>query len=381
MRNLSLQDRQWADEVRRRVDKKLSVVCIRSRDKLPYTTYNGVHDNLAQTRVNWWTNGFWGGMMWLMYLATSNEDYKKTALRSEQLLDRAFENYKLLHHDVGFLWHITSGANYRITGDRAAMNKTLYAAAMLFSRYNIDGGYIRAWNGEKQAGWTIIDSMMNIPLLYWASREIGDSRFAKVAERHADMALKDHIRADGSVKHIVEHDVNTGEVVRVHTGQGYNETSCWTRGAAWAIYGMIISYIHTGKTRYLDASVKTADYFIEHCRRTDYLTVVDFDAPEEPLYYDSTAGVCAACGMIELSKYVDGEKGMKYMSAAINILKATDRRFCDYSENEDAIVKMGSERYPHNENELKGIHIPIIYGDFFFVEALFKLTEEDFMIW
>ena len=378
---LSEEDKQWLDGVWSRADAKLKRVCIKSRNKLPYTTYNGTHDNLANTRVNWWTNGFWGGMMWLMYLDAGYEEYKITALESEKLLDRAFENFKALHHDVGFLWHITSGANYRITGNTAAMNKTLYAAAMLASRYNIDGGYIRAWNGREQAGWSIVDCMMNIPLLYWASKEIGDSRFARIAEKHADMTLRDHIRQNGAVNHIVEHDTATGKAIRVHAGQGYSEGSCWTRGAAWAIYGMIISYIHTGKRDYLEASRKTADYFIEKCRNTDYLTPVDFDAPKEPVYYDSTAGVCAACGLIELAKCVASEASGKYLTAAVNILKATDRSFCDYSENEDAIVKMGSERYPHNDDERAGIHIPIIYGDFFFIEALFKLRGKDFLIW
>ena len=146
-----------------------------------------------------------------------------------------------------------------------------------------------------------------------------------------------------------------------------------------AVYGSILSYIHAGKEEYLDAAIRTSDYFIEHCRETGYLPLLDFCAPKEPVYYDSTAGVCAACGMIELEKYVpDGDK---YMSAAVEILKATDKKCCNYGEDEDALVLMGSERYPNNEEELKLVHMPIIYGDFFFVEALFKLKGNDFLIW
>ncbi len=372
------QNREWIDGTWDKIDKKMSRIAVKSYDKIPYTTVNGVHDDRGRTEPDWWTNGFWGGMMWLLYKATGNEQYRKTAEHSEEILSEALKDFKKLHHDVGFMWHLTSGANYRITGNKEACNTNLFMASTLMSRFNVDGGYIRAWNGDV-IGYSIIDCLMNIPLLYWASEEIGDPRFKRVAMRHMDMALKDHIRKDGSVNHIVDHYPDKVGVKQVLAGQGYSDTSCWSRGLAWAVYGSILSYIHTGKEEYLDATVRTSDYFIGHCRETGYLPLVDFCSPKEPVYYDSTAGVCAACGMIELAKYVpDGDK---YMSAAIKILKATDKNFCNYGEDEDALVLMGSERYPNNEEELKVVHIPIIYGDFFFVEALFKLKGNDFLIW
>lgn len=379
------QNQKWIDETWNKIDKKLSITAVKSRDKIPYTSVNGVHDNKAETQLDWWTNGFWGGMMWLMYKATGKEDYKITARRQEELLNPALFDFKSLHHDVGFMWHLTSGADYRITGSEKACNINLLAASTLFSRYNIDGQFIRAWNnwgeGDHHDGWSIIDCLMNIPLLYWASAEIGDDRFKKVAVKHTDMALRDHIRPDGSVNHIVEHDTSTGELVKVHGGQGYSNVSCWSRGLAWAVYGTILSYIHTGKTEYLDAAKKTADYFITHVMPYDYLTPVDFSGPREPLYYDSTAGVCTACGLLEIAKYVPEAESYSYTDAAIKILKATDEKFCNYDENEDALVLMGTERYPLNENDFNGLHIPIIYGDFFFVEALYKLKGNDFLIW
>ena len=245
MKDIILQNSEWIESVWNKVDKKLKTVAVKSRDKLPYTTVNGVHDDKSKDDIAWWTNGFWGGMMWLMYKATGNETYKTTAINSEKILDGALRNFKSLHHDVGFMWHLTSGANYKITGDIAACNKNLYIAATLFSRFNINGGYIRAWNGKEARTWTIIDCMMNIPLLYWASEEIGDQRFKLVAMKHADMTLRDHIRQDGSVIHIVEHDENTGEAVNTYAGQGYSKDSCWTRGLAWAIYGMALSHKYT----------------------------------------------------------------------------------------------------------------------------------------
>lgn len=374
------QNREWIDETWDKIDKKLSRVAIKSRNKLPYSTINGVHDNRAETEIDRWTNGFWGGMMWLMYNETKNEEYKVTALSADKILEKALEDYKLLHHDVGFMWHISSGAEYRLTGNKRACNKTLYTAAMLASRYNIDGKFIRAWNGgNRHIGWTIIDTMMNLPLLYWASDEIGDPRFKRIAMSHADMVLRDHIRDDGSVYHIVEHNTETGEVVNIPQGQGYKPDSCWSRGLAWAIYGMVLSYVHTEKQEYLDAAKKTANYFIANCVSYDYKTPIDFKAPVEPVYYDSTAGVCAACGMLEISKYVTDAEANIYKNAAINILKATDKHFADYTETEDALVLMGSELYPRESEE--GLHIPIIYGDFFFVEAMLKLKNNDFLIW
>ena len=199
--------------------------------------------------------------------------------------------------------------------------------------------------------------------------------------RHMEMALRDHIRPDGSINHIVDHETDKVGIKRIIGGQGYNETSCWSRGLAWAVYGSAISYIHARKPEYLEAAKRTADYFIAHCKETDYLPLVDFCAPAEPVYYDSTAGLCAACGILELAKYVSEEESRRYTQEAINILKACDAYWCNYDEDQDALVLMGTERYPHNETEKHGLHIPIIYADFFFVEAMLKLRGNDFFIW
>lgn len=374
------ENRAWIDVTWEKLEKKLSRTAVKSREKLPYTTIEGVH-NMYNGHIGGWTNGFWGGIMWLMYTATGNEEFRKTAERSEELLDGAFAKFDNLHHDVGFIWHLTSGANYRLTGNKASYNRNLFAAASLFSRYNVDGEYIRAWNFDEAAGYSIVDCLMNLSLLYWASEVIGDDRFKKIAMRHADMALRDHIRSDGRCVHIVEHKRDQVGVKRTLGGQGYCDGSCWTRGQSWAIYGFTISYMHTGKTEYLEAAKRTADYFIEHVKKTGYVPVIDFLAPETPVYYDSTAGVCAASGMLEIAKCVGGEDGRRYTQEAIHILKAIDEKCCNYEENEDALVLMGSERYPRTEKEKSGVHIPIIYGDFFFVEAMFKLTGHDFFIW
>ena len=218
--------------------------------------------------------------------------------------------------------------------------------------------------------------MMNIPILYWASNEIGDTRFKKIAMRYADMAMRDHVRADGSVNHIVVHDPDVPDtVLETKGGQGYGVGSCWSRGAAWALYGFILSYIHTKEERYLDTAKKVAHYFVSNVMNTGWLPLIDFRAPDEPVYYDSTAGAIAACGLIEIAKNCPEFEKNIYLSAAIKMLKAMEKEWCDWSETEDSILQMGSERYGG------GMHMPIIYGDYFFTEAVLKLKGCDFLPW
>lgn len=166
----------WARQVWEQIDAKLEQVSVRSAGKLPYTTdEKGVHDDKQDTDITWWTNGFWPGLLWMMYGATEKPVYRTAAETAQANLRKAFAEYDGLHHDVGFMWHISSGVQYRLTGDRRARLDAMYAASLLAARYNADGGYIRAWNdngdGVDNRGWAIIDCMMNIPLLYWASAE------------------------------------------------------------------------------------------------------------------------------------------------------------------------------------------------------------------
>ncbi len=376
--NYIAENKAWIDEMVAKLDKKLSRVAVESREKLPYTTdENGKHDNCLDPatgkNVTWWTNGFWGGLMWLMYEKTGNEEYKKTAERSEELLDGYLANFQSLDHDSGFMEHILAGANYRLTGNDKSKNRNLYCAAALASRYNLSGGFIRAWNWE--AGLTIIDTMMNLPQLYWASTITGDTRFKKIAMAHADMAMVEHIRPDGSVVHICSHDLDDGHVIETRQGQGYAVGSTWSRGASWAVYGFVLSYLHTGKQEYLDASKKAANYFIAGCATNGWLPPVDFRAPEEPVCYDSTAGAITACGLIELAKVLPEYEKPMYLKAAIEILKAMEKEFCNWEESTDYILGMGTEAYGRK------VHVPIIYGDYFFAEAILKLAGSEFNPW
>lgn len=369
------QNRDFINSTFEKLDKKLSKVSVKSFDKIPYTTVNGVHNSRTEgPDIAWWTNGFWAGLMWLMYSKTKKDCYKNTAENAEKIMDSAWHYIDEIHHDAGFTWHIMSGANYRLTGNSRSRTRNLFAAYSLAARYNVDGEYIVAWPAKEKQGWSIIDGLMNIPLLYWASDELGDDRFKRIAIKHANMAQNDHVRPDGSVVHIVEHSKDEPLVIKTHGGQGYEDGSCWSRGASWALYGFILSYIHTQDEAYLNTAKKVAHYFISNIALTDWLPLVDFRAPDKPVAYDSTAGAIAACGLIEIAKHVPEHEKAMYLTPAINMLKAMEKAWCNWEETEDSILQNGIERYLSEA-------MPIIYGDFFFAEAILKLMDSDFLIW
>jgi len=376
--NIDANIKKWADEMWGKLDKKLSHSAKTVNDFIPYTTKDGKYCEHKSGLSHWWTNGFWGGLMWLMYKGTKNDVYKDAAETSEELLEKAYEEYYGLHHDVGFMWLLTSGANYMITGNEKAAIRLRRAADFLAARFNVEGGYIRAWNGPKEdercKQIAIIDCMMNIPLLYRATEDTLDERYKSIAIRHADKTMKCHVRPDGSINHILRYDVHTGEVVCVEGGQGYDENSSWTRGQSWGLYGFALSYIHTGKKEYLDTAKKIAHYFIAACC-SDWLVRSDFRAPDEPVLYDNTAACIAACGLLEISKLVGEYESKMYFDAAINLLKATEEKFADWSLDTAGILTCGSELY-HN-----GKHMHIVYGDYYFAEAIYKLRETGPLFW
>lgn len=376
------ENKAWAEEMLAKVDGKMSKVTLRSRGKLPDgVDENGVHIDNYDTKPNFWTNGFFGGLNAMLYERTGNEEYLKTLDSSEKLLDRAFdEKYDVIHHDVGFMWYLTSGAKYRLTKDPVSRKRLFYAASTLMGRFICGGNFIKAWNTDAGHNWTIIDTLMNLPLLYFASEEMGDDRYKRVAMAHADNAIASHLRPDGSVIHIAEHDRDTGEVIKTHGGQGYADGSSWTRGQSWALYGFTISYLHTGEQRYLDAAKRVANYFIAACC-DEWIPRIDFRSPSTPVFYDTTAGACAACGLLELGRILPEYEGGMYTSAAIKILRAITEKFCNFNPETDDMVNGGSLYYPLKEGQILKTHISVIYGDFFYTEALLKILGSEFFMW
>lgn len=375
--NLENETKKWAEETYEKLKTKLSAECDRIGTKIPYIAEDGVYkENKAESDIIWWTNGFWPGMLWQMYHATGDEKYRMAAEGVEEELDKAFDIYTGLHHDVGFMWLHSAVADYRITGNERSKARGLHAAHLLAGRYNPRGKFIRSWNRDR-SGWVIVDSMMNIPLLYWARDILDDPRFEYVAMDHADTIMGKTVRGDGSCNHVIVLDPTNGDLLDTPGGQGYESGSSWSRGQTWAIYGFALSYRYTGKKEYLETAKKVANYFIAQTDQTGHVALVDFRAPEEPVYWDSTAAVCAACGLLEIAEHVDEFEKQFYVEAAVKMLKATDEKFCNWNPEYDSIVQMGSGSY-HTDHDK---HVPIIYGDYFFMEAVLRLLDKDILIW
>ena len=375
--NLENETQKWAEETYEKLKTKLSAECDRIGSKIPYIAEDGVYkENKAESDIIWWTNGFWPGMLWQMYHATGEEKYRTAAEGVEKELDQAFDIYTGLHHDVGFMWLHSAVADYRITGNERSKARGLHAAHLLAGRYNPRGRFIRSWNRDR-SGWVIVDSMMNIQLLFWARDILGDPRFEYVAMDHADTIMEKTVRGDGSCNHVIVLDPTNGVLLDTPGGQGYESGSSWSRGQTWAIYGFALSYRYTGKKEYLETAKKVANYFIAQTDQTGHVALVDFRAPKEPVYWDSTAAVCAACGLLEIAEHVDEFEKQFYVEAAVKMLKATDERFCNWDPEYDSIVQMGSGSY-HTDHDK---HVPIIYGDYFFMEAVLRLLDKDILIW
>lgn len=340
---------------------------------IPYMSRDGQWGLPPWDGNSWWTSGFWPGLMWQLYRLDGDEAFKAEALRTEKLIADEFRTFRYLHHDVGFMYLLSSGANHKLTGDEQAYYDTLHAATLLLGRFN-PVGYIRAWNGQEQMGYAIIDCMMNLTLLYWATRQTGDPRFAKVADIHAHTAIREFLRPDGSVSHIIEFDPATGRRVAEHAGQGSHLGSQWSRGQAWGLYGFTLAYMNTQNPDYLDTAKKIAGNFMAHIR-PDGLTDCDFCQRAEPEKIDNLAGAIAACGLLELAKIT---KDDVYRTAALRLVDGMLDLCCDWTENTCGILTHCTAAY-HDEGA--GTHVNIIYGDYFLTEAIGKIIGTDPMLW
>lgn len=377
MQNIFTQEeRDWAEQIFQKTAPKLRAECERLQGRIPYEAVGGRYAaDLAQENIAWWTNGFWGGILWQMYHATGEACYRASAEAVEEQLDRALCEYRNLDHDVGFLWMPTAVADYRMTGSPRSLVRGEHAASLLLSRYNAQGRYLCAWNGHRP-GWMIIDCLMNLSLLYWAGSEQDDPRFAAAACAHADTALEKLMRPDGSCCHIAVLNPADGSLLETPGGQGFAAGSAWSRGQAWAVYGFVISYLHTHRVRYLDAAKRAAHYFLANAARTDYLPLCDFRAPEKPQLFDASAGACAACGLLELAQQVPPEESTLYRQGALRLLHAAAERCCDWNPESDGIVGYGKVEYHGDPAQQK-----LIYADYFFLEGILRILNREIFLW
>lgn len=375
---------QWLQEAYEKLELKMEAACKRTGDKIPYWTQDGVYQtDYAEKDIYWWTNGFWPGILWNMYHATGKEEYLTCARSVEEKLDKALHGFTGLHHDVGFMWLHSAVADYRLTGYEPSRVRGLMAANTLAGRYNPAGRYLRAWNpdcveeGEDCTGWIIVDSMMNIPLLYWASKELNDPRFYYIARNHAETVKRTLVRPDGSCGHIASLDPDTGDLVEIRYGQGYSSTSSWSRGQSWILYGFALSYRHTQDISYLNTAKQTAHYFISNIAMTGDVPLCDFRQPDEPGYLDTSAGLCAACGLLEIAEHTPEEESKLYRTYAIRLVKAVLEQYCNWNVDEDSIVSQCKVDYHSTGSK----QTDLIYADYFLSEAILRLAGKWFPIW
>lgn len=320
--------------------------------------------------------------MWLAYEYSGDRKFLETAMaHTKSFRSRAENRVETDTHDLGFLYSPSCVAAYKLTGDAEARKTALMAADMLLERFHEKGQFLQAWGALNEPGnyRLIIDCLLNLPLLYWASEETGDSNYKEKADAHIHTALKVLIRPDYSAYHTFFFDPETGEPERGVTHQGYSAESAWSRGQAWGIYGIALSYRYTRKAEYIDLFDHVAEYFLEHLPKNliPYWDFIFTDGSDEPR--DSSSAAIATCGMLEMAKYLDGEKQEFYINAAKRLMKALyDNCAVKDTKISDGQLLHGvyGRKTPYNDCIDHGIDECNLWGDYFYVEGLMRLYKE-----
>lgn len=323
-----------------------------------------------------WVAGFWPGMLWLAYHATQQADLRNAAEALLPSFAERLEKRVDLSHDLGFLYTLSARAEWLITGNRQARDLGIAAARELIKRFNPQGNYIQAWGDigqEPEAGRMIVDCMMNLPLLYWAGAETGDARYREIARRHAEATLRHLVRADGSTYHTFFFNARTGQPLGGKTNQGYADESLWARGQAWAIYGFALSAQWLENADFLAAARKAADRFLSESP-ADKVPFWDLRLPADaPHYLDSSAGAIAACGLLRVAR-LSGDDG--YRRQAETLLRTLVAECLETDPHRQGLLKHGAQNVPQDITDDY-----LIYGDYFFLEALLTLTGQAADFW
>jgi unsaturated chondroitin disaccharide hydrolase len=316
-----------------------------------------------------WTSGFFAGELWMLYEFTHKPEWKSKAETFTALLEK--EKFNGGTHDMGFKIYCSYGTGYRITKDAAYKDVIIQSAKTLSTRFNPTVGCIRSWDHHKeQWGYpVIIDNMMNLELLFAATKFTGDSSFYKIAVSHANTTMKNHFRADYSSYHVVDYDTLTGKVVKRQTHQGYADESAWARGQAWALYGYTMCYRETKNVAYLKQAEHVAAFILHHPNLpADKIPYWDFNAPEIPNEpRDVSAAAIIASGLLELSNYSKNKK--EYLSVANTILQNLTKNYrSPIGENEGFIMLHSTGSKPAKSE----VDVPLNYGDYYYLEALLR---------
>ncbi|WOO36631.1 glycoside hydrolase family 88 protein [Anaerocolumna sp. AGMB13020] len=334
-----------------------------------------------------WTTGFWTGELWLDYENSGDEAFKEAAnIQIDSFLDRIQQLEDVDHHDMGFLFSPSCVAGYKLTGNENGKKAALLAADHLISRYHPVGEYIQAWGSMDSPDncRLIIDCLLNLPLLYWASEITADVKYRDIAEKYIHTALKNVIREDYSTWHTFYFDLNTGEPSHGATCQGYRDGSAWARGQAWGIYGIALSYGYTRKEEYLDLFRKVTDFFLLALPEdmVPYWDLEFKEGTEQPR--DSSSASIAACGMLEMAKFLEEEEKAYYNGLAGKILKSLYDNYAvkDHKTSNGLVLHSTySNRSPYNTCNHYGVDECNTWGDYFYLEALTRLKKDWKLYW
>lgn len=319
-----------------------------------------------------WCSGFFPGSLCYLYQLTNDKSWLLQSKRFTEALDSI--QYLTWHHDVGFMIGSSYLNIYRLDPNKAYKKTIIQTAKSLCTRFRKKAGVIQSWNVDRgwqsKRGWTcpvIIDNMMNLELLFEATRLSGDSTYWKVAVSHANKTLENQFRKDGSCYHVVDYDPNNGAVLHRQTAQGYADNSAWARGQAWAVYGYTVCYRYTHDPKYLDQAVKTLNFVMQNPNLPeDLIPYWDFDAPNIPNEpRDASSAACIASALYEMNNYLPDNGYTSLADRIIRSLSSPEYR-APLGKNGCFLLMHSVGSIPHN-NE---IDVPLNYADYYFLEAL-----------
>ncbi len=325
-----------------------------------------------------WTDGFWTGMLWLSYEYTKEEQFKELALRNvDSFYHRIQHKIAVDHHDLGFLYSLSCVSAYRLLGDEKAKQAALMAADQLLTRWHEKGEFLQAWGpfDSKDHYRFIIDCMMNLPLLYWASETSGDPKYRDIANRHFATSSAYVIRDDASAFHTFYMNPENGAPDHGATHQGYRDDSAWARGQAWGIYGIPLNIRYTKDVSTKDLYRGMCNYFLNRLPQdlVCYWDLIFNDGSNQSR--DSSAAAIAVCGMHEMDQYLSEDCVEKkvYQGAAQAILRSLIQ---NYAQNRakpgDPILLHGV----YSWHSGKGVDEGNIWGDYFYMEALMRSLKQ-----
>ncbi|MDW8851100.1 glycoside hydrolase family 88 protein [Flavobacterium sp. MMLR14_040] len=319
-----------------------------------------------------WTSGFWPGELWYLYEATGDKKWEKEADKFSRFLTPLSVN-KANDHDLGFQIFNSFGNGYLLTKNAAYKDIILKTADTLATLFNPKVGTIQSWPHNKMGGHnTIIDNMMNLELLFWASKNGGNKKLYDIAVKHAETTMNNHFRPDYTSYHVLIYDYETGKKIKGRTAQGYSDDSMWARGQAWAIYGFTMTYRETKDPKFLDFAHKVARVYLDKLTTEDLIPYWDFNAPNIPNEpKDASAAAIVSSALIELSSYTKDKKlKNEYLSKSKKMIVELSGHYQSHEVNSAFLLHSTGHKPAGSE-----IDCSINYADYYYLEALLRLQK------